>query len=133
MSHSKVFSVQTRQKLLFIKQVCVCCLCSQKGCGEGGERLVSYFSSVWASLQAFIPSPAILSPTYEAWGWWGGVLQNPCRINTKSSNGARGGQTLNTPTKFKDHHLSFRYLLRYSGSLAPGVQHCGLCILMDKW
>lgn len=51
---------------------------------------------------------ATLSPTQRPEAERG--QQNPCRINPKSSNGARGGKTLHTATKFKDHHLSFRYL-----------------------
>lgn len=76
---------------------------------EREKRPVSYFSSVWASLQAFIPSRAVpVSPTQRPGAVRG--RQNPCRINTKSSNGAWGAETLHTATKFKDHLLSFRCL-----------------------
>lgn len=78
---------QTGQKLPFIKQVCVCCLCSQKGCRGGRKRKkigpVSYFSGVWASLQAFIPSLARPISHIEASGRRGdgriplGLTQSP--------------------------------------------------------
>lgn len=75
----------------------------------GKKRLVS-----WFFLQCLgcppnlhtIPGPSYLP--HWGLGWRGG--QKPCRINTKSSNGAWGAETLHTATTFKDHHLGFRYL-----------------------
>lgn len=70
-----VFSADQAETPIHQTGMCVLSLLTERMRG-GGERLVSYFSSVWASLQAFIPSPAILSPTYEAWGWWGGAAES---------------------------------------------------------
>lgn len=68
--------------------LCVLSLFTHKMQKRG--KNVSYFSSVWASLHAPIPfrGPPI-SHTEAAGG-----RQDPSRINTKSFNGAWGGETL---------------------------------------
>lgn len=90
-SHSKAFPLQSkpgRNSHSSNRYVCVVFAHRRDTQREREKkRPVSYFSSVWASLQGFIPSPGHpISPTQRPEAERG--RQNPCRINTKSSNGA---------------------------------------------